>query len=268
MRRIHLFELEDQAWLPRVVRDAATGYLRLVARLTGQPRRLLPVLRDALRRSGTRRIVDLCSGGGGSLVAMVPDLEAEGLDVRICLTDLYPNCPALERVARLSADRIEFVADPVDARAVPRRLAGLRTLFNGLHHFCPEDARAVLADAVRAREPIVACEIVRRHPLAILLILMTPLLVLLLVPFLRPFDWRWLPLTYLIPVIPLVVVWDGVVSCLRAYTLDELRALADAIDAPDYCWEIGQVSLGIPALPATYLVGIEDRSASPLKRPS
>ncbi len=262
MRRLHLLELEDQAWLPGVVRDAATGYLRLAAKVTGQPRRLLPVLRDALQKAGARHIVDLCSGGGGSLVAMVPDLEREGIDVRIRLTDLYPNAAALEEVSRRSAGRIEFEADPVDARAVPRQLVGLRTLFNGLHHFRPDDARAVLADAVSAREPIVACEIVRRHPLAIFLILMSPLLVLLLVPFLRPFDWRWLPLTYLIPVIPLVVVWDGVVSCLRAYTQDELRILADTVDAPGYTWEIGQVSLGMPALPATYLVGTQDRSAS------
>ena len=256
MRRLHLFELEDQAWLPGVVRDAATGYLRLAAKVTGQPRRLLPVLRAALQKTGVRHIVDLCSGGGGSLVAMVPDLEREGIDVRICLTDLYPNSPALKEISRRSPDRIEFEAHPVDARAVPRKLVGLRTLFNGLHHFRPEDAQAVLADAVRAREPIVACEIVRRHPLAIFLILLSPLLVVLIVPFLRPFDWRWLPLTYLIPVIPLVIVWDGVVSCLRAYSHDELRALVDAIDAPNYTWEIGQVSLGLPALPATYLVGI------------
>ena len=135
MRRLHLFELEDQAWLPAVVRDAATGYLRLAARVTGQPGRLLPVLRDALLKTGVRHIVNLCSGGGGSLVAMVPDLEADGLDVRICLTDLYPNCPALEEIARRS-DRIEFEADPVDARAVPSKLVGLRTLFNP---HCPDD---------------------------------------------------------------------------------------------------------------------------------
>jgi hypothetical protein len=28
MRRMHLFEIEDQSWCPRAVRDAMTDYLR------------------------------------------------------------------------------------------------------------------------------------------------------------------------------------------------------------------------------------------------
>ncbi len=260
MRRIHLFEFEDLAWFPKVVRDAGTSYLRLVAQVTGQPRRLLPVLAEALRRSGAKRILDLCSGGGGSLVGMLDGLAGEGLDVRIRLTDLHPNRRALEEAVRSSASRIEFEPRSVDARAVPPELTGLRTLFNGLHHFRPDQAQRILADAARARQPVVVCEVVRRHPLAICVVLMSPLSVALLVPFLRPFDWRWLVLTYLVPLIPMMVVWDGVVSCLRAYSQDEPRALVEGISAPDYAWEIGEVSLGPPGAQATYLVGMPGRS--------
>ena len=59
-------------------------------------------------------------------------------------------------------------------------------------------------------------------------ILFSPLVTLLVVPFLRPFRWAWIPLTYLIPIIPLFIVWDGLVSCLRCYNQDELLALTQA----------------------------------------
>jgi len=41
-------------------------------------------------------------------------------------------------------------------------------------------------------------------------------------PTVRPFKPGWLVLTYLIP---LLVLWDGLVSCLRVYSTRELRAL-------------------------------------------
>lgn len=35
MRRLHLFELEDQAWFPTWMRDAGTAYISKIVELTG-----------------------------------------------------------------------------------------------------------------------------------------------------------------------------------------------------------------------------------------
>ena len=65
--------------------------------------------------------------------------------------------------------------------------------------------------------------------------LLTPFAVWLMTPFMRPFRWSRLLLTYPLPLVPLTCLWDGIVSQLRAYTADELvelvrRALrADAL---------------------------------------
>ncbi len=60
---------------------------------------------------------------------------------------------------------------------------------------------------------------------------------------------------YVIPIVPLMALWDGVVSQLRAYTPQELDRLAAAAGAADYEWTTGKI--GIRSLPArvTYLVG-------------
>ncbi len=67
-------------------------------------------------------------------------LRAEGLFVRVTLTDKFPNLEAFERARSQSGNMIEFVTEPVDARAVPRELKGFRTIFNSFHHFRPPDA--------------------------------------------------------------------------------------------------------------------------------
>ena len=255
MRRLHVFELCDQPWLPRVVRDACTAYLEHLSRWAGHPRRLVPLAERMLDRAPAG-IVDLCSGGGGPVVALREALAERGRQVRVMLTDLYPNRAAFEEVRAVKPEWVEPITDPIDARRVPGDLRGARTLFNALHHFEPQDARALLGDAARQGQPLLVFEANRRHPAALLgMLLVVPWVVLATVPLLRPLDWRWLLLTYLIPVLPLVIVWDGLVSVLRTYTAGELRALTEAIDAPSYAWEIGDLDLGAP-LPGQYLLGL------------
>jgi hypothetical protein len=157
-----------------------------------------------------------------------------------------------------------FRSEPVDATRVPADAPGLRTLFNAFHHLAPDAARSVLADAVATRQPIAIVELTGRHPALLLgIILLAPLLVALFVPFLRPFRWAWLPLTYLVPVLPLFVLWDGVVSCLRVYSRPELEELIQSADpAGLHRWEIGRIPMGPPGVHGSYLTGVPRSPAS------
>ena len=55
---------------------------------------------------------------------------------------------------------------------------------------------------------------------------LVPLAVLVLTPAVRPFRWSRLFWTYLVPVLPPPILFDGVVSCLRVYTPEEMLAMA------------------------------------------
>jgi hypothetical protein len=252
--RLQLVELEDQPWLPRLIRDLATDYLRFVEERFQLHLHALPILERALEAGGTTRIVDLCSGGAGPVPHLVRDLSARGVDVRATLTDLYPNVEAFQVAERGSDGRIEHRADSVDARTVPTDLAGLRTFFNAFHHFAPGDARDILQAAVDAGQPIAVLEVPERSLRSILPLLLTPLFVWLATPFIRPFRWSRLLWTYPLPAVPLLCLWDGIVSQLRAYRPDELRALAKAT-GDSFTWEAGVHRA--PKVPGqiTYLLG-------------
>src|SRR6478752_2325008 len=70
MRRHHLFEWEDQPWLPGVFRDFITDQLKFTH---NEPMRepvnraIAGQLADLMRESGTTSIVDLCAGAGGPI---------------------------------------------------------------------------------------------------------------------------------------------------------------------------------------------------------
>jgi hypothetical protein len=254
MRRFQLFEIEDQPWCPEFLRAAITDFLRITMEWFVPYAVAAPLLGRALTRLGETEVVDLCSGGGGpwgDLVRRIPRVGGPPVRVRLC--DLYPNRDAFARLVAAGEGRIAVEREPIDATAVPARLAGFRTLFTALHHFPPDQAHAILADAVRQGRGIGVFEVTRRSPLALAGMLFLPLLALLITPFIRPFRWDRLFWTYCVPLVPLAVWFEGTVSCLRTYTPDDLRALVADLDG--FQWEIGTRRAPPLLTLVTYLIG-------------
>jgi hypothetical protein len=262
MKRRHLVELEDLPWWPRVFRDAATDYLATAIRIMKTYNGLAPRLAAALGRDGATRITDLCSGGGGPWVELLPALRARGADVSLCLSDKYPNTEAWARVAA-KVPGVRGEAQSVEATEVPRRLDGFRTMFTAFHHFRPADARAILASAVRDRQGIAIAEATSRSPAALASMLLVPLVVWVMTPAIRPFRWSRLFWTYLVPVVPAAIMFDGVVSCLRIYTPDEMGAMAHEVDGEEYDWEVGVEHVAGSPAPIPYLIGVPRRRSGP-----
>jgi hypothetical protein len=92
----------------------------------------------------------------------------------------------------------------------------------------------------------------------------------LFVPYVQPFRFSTFFWTYVVPVIPFVMWFDGVVSCLRAYTPEELREIAAATSSGDYTWSAGTVTAGIGLLrmPVTYLIGLPAKTRNPREEQS
>lgn len=260
MRRRQLIEIHDQTWFPGFLRDAVTDTLQFILNVGNLYRPIVPRLRRALEDAGTRRVVDLCSGGGGPWLRLYRIFEEEeNFPVDVRLTDKYPNRAAFEQVQIVSRNKIKPHAEPLDARQIPPELEGFRTLFTSFHHFRPEEARAILQNAVDHQQGIGIFEIARRGPLALLLVFVVPVVALILVPFMRPFRWSHLIWAYLIPVIPLVLLFDGIVSCIRAYSPAELGELTERLRPNGYQWDIGEEERAFLPVPVTYLIGSPNR---------
>src|ERR1051326_277539 len=100
--RLHLFELEDQSWLPAIVRNQATDYLRFIQTTFRLHRPIVPILAEALRATESDQIIDLCSGGGGPVVEIQRALSRAGLERCIILTDRFPNLHAFQQIEKAS----------------------------------------------------------------------------------------------------------------------------------------------------------------------
>ena len=214
------------------------------------------LLRKRLHDSGAQRVLDLCSGAGGPWPSLVRDFEINGTKTpEVLLTDKYPITRTLDDFESPSSPRIHFLNHSVDATQIPEYLHGFRTLFSAFHHLNPDEARRLLQDSVHKRQGIGIFEAPARHTLTLLSLVLIPLAAWLFVPFRRPFRWSRLLWTYLIPVIPFVLFFDGLISCLRAYSRRELQEMTRGLATCGYRWEIGEKSGGLLPLRVTYLVG-------------
>jgi len=259
MRRIHLFEFTDMSWYPQAFRRIQTDYLQFVTTLNPGYTKLIPLFTKALQEARTTEIVDLCSGGTGPWLRLREQLEQAGLKVTIKLTDKYPNPDAAQKFVAIADQGVEYLAESVDATKVPAHLTGMRTLFEGFHHFEPNQAQLILQDAYQKKVAIGIFEASLKPPLGWLFLLLSPLMTVagyyLMTPFIKPITFARFFWVYLLPIVPLTTSWDGVVSLMRVYTPKELRELTKPFQTKDYNWEIGQLSTGAPIFEFTYLVG-------------
>lgn len=255
MRRVQFIELHEQPWFPAFLRDEVTDALQCGMNLLKAYAPIAPMLRGALNSMGEHSIVDLCSGGGGPWLHLSRMLSNGSCEFQMRLTDKYPNLGAFEAMRAASANHVTFCRDPVDPPRVPRELRGFRTIFSSFHHFSQEQATAILQDAVNARQGIGIFEITRRAPSAIARMFPWAMLAFVYTPLIRPFRWSRLIWTYVIPLIPFVLLFDGVVSCLRTYRPQEMREIVNALTHAEYEWQAGEHRGGAGGMPITYLIG-------------
>lgn len=253
MKRRQLFEFNEAAWLPAGLRAMITDFLRTLIELLEPFSPQLPLIVRALRSAGEGAgVVDLGSGSGGPWRHLSPQLNRlAGRSVPITLTDKYPDPDTTAQLPQ-PAD-VVYHPLPVDARAIPENLRGLRSLFDGFHQFRRADAVAIIANSVAQQQPIVIMELMRRSALDLGVLVFTPLLVWVLTPWIRPFSWRRLTLTYLVPVAPLIILWDSLISTLRCWRPDELLALAREAGGAGYQWHAGNYRHR--GAPVTFLIG-------------
>jgi hypothetical protein len=205
------------------------------------------IVKEIIDNTGNCEILDLCSGGGGGMDVFQRELEEiTRKNIRITLSDKYPNIDAFEKIKNETQGRVDYSKQPVDVLNIQDDRKYIRTIFSAFHHFNPEDARSILKNAVNNNVPIAIFEGAAKDIKNFFgILLFTPIIFLLITPFMKPFRFSRLFFTYVIPLIPITTVWDGLVSILRMYTPDEMLKMAESVTQNGYEWKSGKAKNSI-----------------------
>lgn len=242
LKRIHLFEFEDFAWFPNWIRMCMTRYINAFHALLKSHENIASLIKETLPHAQEQVVLDMCSGSGGPMPQVLELLKQDEnfSQVKLELSDLYPNLAAAKQFNSAEKD-IYYHPAPVDATQVDPTFKGMRTMIASMHHMPPQVAVNILADAQKHRQPILIYEISDNAPPIWLWWLAIPfafIATLFITPLVRPMTWQQLVFTYLIPILPLFIAWDGAVSNARTYTLSDWdKLLSQLPENSTYKWE-------------------------------
>jgi hypothetical protein len=166
--------------------------------------------------------------------------------VSFVLTDLHPHPESWSHLSSLSPN-LTYIPTSVDASAAPPSLIGRYTsqslktfrLYNlAFHHFDDPLARAILKNTVETSDGFGIFELQDRTLGGFVTCVLYGVFILLIAPY---FYW-WSPsrmfFIYLCPIIPFVLVFDGLISSLRTRTPDEVEVLLRTCGADTEGWEV------------------------------
>ncbi|KUI53053.1 hypothetical protein VP1G_00552 [Cytospora mali] len=188
--------------------------------------------------------------------------KATGGPVQFILTDLHPHIENWSQAATQSPN-LHFSPDPIDASNAPTDLLTnhINTklspsitqtkkpfrLYNlAFHHFDDPLARSILRNTVETSDGFAIFELQDRSFRGFFSCCLLGIGVLLLTPV---YAWRWrspgtLFWSWIIPVLPFVLVFDGWMSAMRTRTADEVEALLRTCGADKRELEKWQVKSG------------------------
>ncbi|KAF7531333.1 hypothetical protein G7054_g8964 [Neopestalotiopsis clavispora] len=256
--RLHLFEIDDQPWFPPYLRARVQDGLMhawtfsLPFLWSNSPATL--VARILQRSLGSQvsqyTFIDFCAGAAAYAVYRK---GSECLPVK--LVAVFGPAAALDHGCRLedhaliaaASKHVTYVPFPVDASDAPEGLIekyksrGRRVfrLFNlAFHHFDDPLARAILRNTVETSDGFGIFEMQDRSLGSLVTCFMYGFFILLCAPF---FYW-WSParlfFVYAMPIVPFVLVFDGIISSLRTRTPEEVEILLRTCGADTSEWEI------------------------------
>jgi len=235
--------------------------------------------------------VDFCAGAGGPTPFIEKDLNArlsiahandpnrqltngdntydeQGVD--FVLTDIAPHLEAWQDLSKKS-DNIHYISSSVDATNAPRDLLKpflkkgssfkarqkIFRLFNlAFHHFPDPLAAKILQNSLDTSDGFGIFELQGRTISSMITCSLMWPLILLVSPY---YFWRspgHLFFTYIIPIIPFVVVVDGYTSSLRTRTGPEIMALmGNKVSGWEFRW--GHECHTWPTGEMTYFIGVK-----------
>ena len=238
MGRLHFFEIHEQVWCPLAVKIGVRDALYTMWKLFFW-KNTIPHILDLIQKSEVPHIVDLCSGNGGPMPLIVNELTGKNMEINVTLTDMFP-CQNWQNPIQ-HMPNLEYNEQSINAKNVPKDIGGCRTLFEAFHHFKPDDAIHLLRDAVQSNQPIAVFEFQR--PSLFHSMTVYPINIALSSAWLQlfhtPFTWTKLLLT-IIPIVPFVLLVDGITSVLRTYSTEELVEVATKAGCDGYRWEVRQ----------------------------
>ena len=227
----HLFEFMDLDWLPVSLRNVLREILEC-----GNAKPFRPyydsaaaIASETATKTGSDHIVEL----GAGTAPLTRRLAAEGRDRKLTVCDFNPDETTYRELQSEYPESVHPIYESVDFSKHREWPPGTLLVLSATLHHLPREAREQTLKAMTSSaDAVLVIEPLRRTISSLLFVLLSAIpAVILPIWFLgRPNRWQRFLWCWLIPVAPLMFLWDGWMSCLRQWPDQDYRDWADKCD--------------------------------------
>tara|TARA_Y100000780_G_scaffold196518_2_gene186634 strand:+ start:142267 stop:143058 length:792 start_codon:yes stop_codon:yes gene_type:complete len=226
--RVNSFEFGDLSSVPAFYHQFLREFMSKIYFVFGIHKLWRKEISEFVERQGAESIHDPCAGSGYVNQLIFESLD-KNLGAKFYLSDLMTDeSPEFaKQINSLGYQDLKFAEESIDLLKIEASKQMPKMFVNSFHHFNNEQVKEILKNTLGQGKEILVLEYCRKTPDSLVSMLFGGVLSLLFFPFVveKKFIIPSFIFTYLIPIIPFMLVWDGIVSCLRTHTISSLKQI-------------------------------------------
>lgn len=227
---MRLSEFGDLSWVPSLYHIYLRKYLVFFYKLFGYYKLWVPCFTRFLEQTAQKTYMECCSGAGDPLPLIVGQTENQTTaNKKFLLSDIQPHSQFTEHFNNNEDSPFHYIESSIDITLEQNNHPHPKIFINSFHHLTPEQVDNLLINNLKNGYSLLILEYVRKTPMGYLSMLISPLIIALTLPFVV--SPRHLPVmalfTYLLPLFPLMLLWDGIISCAHEYNGHDLEKIVE-----------------------------------------
>lgn len=252
------FEFNDSPKCPNFIRESILEVLGKSIRDAGVYDALAPHFSRFCEDAGACEILEFGAGSGESTAVFLDAILADtGKPPHIYISDLYPMVEVMAQTCGRYPNQLTPIKESVDLCNPPTEpLHDMRMVLSAFHHFDNDMARDFLRDSQEKGVAVFIAE-----PFINSLKAFFPLFLYGFTSLVRNGIFspkkRLLKFvfTFLIPLIPMCLLWDGLISMIRMYDEDEFQKIVDSMPQLEqsYEWQYLEVPVSLGGTASVFI---------------
>lgn len=211
MKRKQITQIINVGWFPKFLKTLIAEFLSWFVVKVNATKPFVPVIEDVLDKTNHKKIINIEFGIGAGIETVKPFLKDD-----------------------VSVDSIHITNFNSSEK-------GVYLFVNSFHQLNSKKAKKILQNIVDSGNPIVVVEGNNDSLWQIVgMTVFVPLTVLLTALFVKPFRFSRIIFTYLLPVLPIIIVIDGCIALLKLYNPTDLLELTSSVERNNYDWKAGK----------------------------
>jgi hypothetical protein len=206
-------ELEDLPYFPKSLRNFQTEFIGFVVVRFNIYEAFIKHIRSLPHSD---KMIDLCSGSGEVAVHVFKESNCFS---HLILSDKFPNILFNDK-------QISYEPNSMDVLQMDFHSGVCYTMFNAFHHFKDEDKLKIVKKIIDTGSQSFFVEILEPSIVCFLKVLfMTTIGTFFLTPLIRPFSFKRIFLTYILPINIFTITYDGIISVFKSRTTKKYKKL-------------------------------------------